>query len=60
MTNNGPFKKYIIDAVISVKPEIKKDPLTRKSLTESSYTPALVLSTKHSNTSAGAVLKSTG
>lgn len=34
MTNNGPFKKYIIDAVVSVKNEIEKDPLTRKNLTE--------------------------
>lgn len=34
MINNGTFKKYIIDAVISVKNGIEKEPLSRKRLSE--------------------------
>jgi len=34
MSNNGTFKKYIIDAVTSVKNEIDKDPLQKKELTQ--------------------------
>lgn len=34
MSTNGTFKKYVIDAVISVRDEIDKDPLTKKSITE--------------------------
>lgn len=34
MTNNGPFKRYIIEAITSVKDKIDKNPLEKREITQ--------------------------